>query len=302
MIHHSNFLSFQIVAVCWVKNSLSRIYKGLRSFKRCYIFIISQFHSKVQNWTIRLASKVIFVFKNMIEFCRVSSIVNVNYCWCMNRLTALPSFHYSFILSIICPKIGMHWSFQFHSIDESNIRMKASCLIFKTWVLEIGVNSNRSKFFLLIVLLFIIFPLLDCMIEAWVPFFNVFLKEQRWVLVSCCWRLHWARTYSTCLIKLYCIRDSQTSSENLIRKYWFCMRLILPLNNRFFNLNLLTLSLASCFLNVEEAFYSFLSMVCSLASSWAIQASQSSIYCLQDSASLSLWASQKQEWSFWLKG
>lgn len=129
-IHCSNFLSFQIIAVGRVKNSLCRVYKGLWSLKSCYIFIISQFHSKVQNRTIRLASKVISMFKNMIEFSGVSSIVNINYCWCMDRLTALPSFHYSFILSIICSKIRMHWCFQFHCIDKSNICVKPSCLIF----------------------------------------------------------------------------------------------------------------------------------------------------------------------------
>ena len=186
------------------------------------------------------------MFKNMIEFCWVSSIVNINYCRCMNRLTALPSFHYSFILSIICSKIRVHWSFQLHSIDKSNICVKPCSLIFKTWVLEICVNSNRCKFFLLIVLLFVILPFLDCVIEACVPFFNVFLKELRWILIHRSWRFCRPCARSTCLIKLNCIWDSQASSENLIRKYWFCMWFIFPLNNRFLKFNLLTLSLVSC--------------------------------------------------------
>ena len=301
-IHHFNFLSLLIIAVGWVKNSLCRVNKGLWSLKSCYIFIISQFHSKVQNRAIRLPSKVISMFKNMIKFCRVSSIVNINYCWCMDRLTALPSFHYSFILSIICSKIRMHWSFQFHTIDKSNICMKPSSFIFKTRVLEIGVNSNRCKFFLLIVLLFIILPFLDCMIEACVPFFNVFLKELRWILISRCWRLHKACARCTCLIKLNCIRDSQTTSENLIRKYWFCVWFIFPLYNRFLNINWLTLSLVSCFSDEEQVFGSCLSVVCSLASSWAIQVSLLSIYYLLVLASPSLWEAQKQEWSFLLMG
>lgn len=138
------------------------------------------------------------------------------------------------------------------------------------------------------------------MVEPVFPIFNVFLKELRWVLVGGCRGLYRACPWSTCLVKLNCIRHSQTTSENLIRKYWFCMWFIFPLNNRFLNYDLLTLSLVSCSLNVEEAFGSYLSMVCSLAFSWAIQVSRSSIYCLLGSASPSLWASQRQEWSFWL--
>ena len=229
-----------------MENSFCRINKGLRCFKGCYILIISQFHSKVQNRGVRLPCKVISVLKDMIKFCGVSSIVNINYCWCMDRLTALPSFHYSFILSIICSKIRVHWSFQFHSIDKSNICVKPSSFIFKTRVLEIGVNSNRCKFFLLIVLLFIILPFFDSMVEAVLPIFDVFLKELRRVLVGGCRGLYRACPWSTCLVKLNCIRHSQTTSENFIRKYWFCMRFIFPLNNRFLKFNLLTLSLVSC--------------------------------------------------------
>ena len=149
---------------------------------------------------------------------------------------------------------------------------------------------------------FVILSLFDSMVEVRVPFFYIFLKEARRILISSCLGFHRSSTRSTCLVKLHCIWDSQTSSEDLIGKNWFGMRLILPLNNRFFNFKLLTLSLVSCSLNEEAAFGFSLLMVCSLASSLVIPASQSSIYCLLGSASPSLWSTQTLVWSFWLMG
>lgn len=230
-----------------MKNSLGRIDKWLGRFERCYIFIIPQLHAKVKDRGIRLASKVISMLEDMIKFSRVTSIVNVYDRWGMDRLTALSSFHDSFILSIIGPKIRMHGSFKFHGINKPNICVKSCCFIFETWVLQVCIYSNWCKFLLLILFFLVFLSFLDSKLESRVPFFSITLEERGWALISRCLRFYWSGSWSAILVKLHTIRDSQAASENFICKYRFRMWFVFPLNNRFLNLKELTLSLVSYF-------------------------------------------------------
>lgn len=123
----------------------------------------------------------------------------------MDGLTTFPSLHNSFILSVICSKIRMHRSFQLNCIDKPNISMKSCRFIFQSWVLKIGINSNRSKLISLIEFLLVILPVLDSILEFSVPLLKVILEEGRWILIRGCLRLYRPCTWRTSFIELYCI-------------------------------------------------------------------------------------------------
>ena len=141
-------------------------------------------------------------------------------------------------------------------------------------------------------LFLVVLSLFDSVLETCVPLLNVILEKRGWALISSGLRFHWSGFRCSCLVKLHRIWDSKAASKNFIREDRFCMWFIFPKShNRFFISNVnLTLSSENYFLDEEVVSCFFLSRVCSLVFSSAIQASQWSTCCLLGAAFPSLWS------------